>query len=123
MKDKHGKVIYVGKAKSIRKRVSQYFQKTDLGQKTEELVKNISNIDFVATDTQVEALLLENTLIKKHKPKYNIDLKSDHNAVNRWFSVWYRWRKVTRTETIESGLSIFENPYGVVSYEISNGDA
>lgn len=74
-KDKNDNVIYVGKAKNIKKRVKQYFQKIDLDLKTQSMIKNISSLDFVATDSEVESLVLENTLIKKHQPKYNIRLK------------------------------------------------
>lgn len=74
-KNEKGKVIYIGKAKNIKKRVSSYFQKKELDIKTQQLVKNIKTIDFITTDNEIEALLLENTLIKKHRPKYNIDLK------------------------------------------------
>jgi len=74
-KDSYGKIIYVGKAKNLKKRVSSYFNKKDHESKTASLVLNISGIDFLITDTEVEALILENNLIKKNKPKYNIDLK------------------------------------------------
>jgi len=74
-KDNKGKIIYIGKAKNLRKRVNSYFTKKDLDSKTEVLVKQIKDIDFIVTNTEVEALLLENNLIKKNKPKYNIDLK------------------------------------------------
>ncbi len=74
-KDQAGKIIYIGKAKDIKKRVSQYFQKKHSDMKTEQLVKHITSVDFITTDNEIEALLLENTLIKKHQPKYNIDLK------------------------------------------------
>lgn len=74
-KDKLGKIIYVGKAKNLKKRVSSYFNKKDHDSKTKALVSNISSVDFLITDTEVEALILENNLIKKNKPKYNIDLK------------------------------------------------
>jgi len=74
-KDKNDKIIYVGKAKSLKKRVKSYFQKDDLDIKTQNMVKNIKSFDFVATDSEVEALILEDTLIKKHQPKYNIRLK------------------------------------------------
>lgn len=73
--DKFGKIIYVGKAKNLRKRVSSYFNKKDLDSKTKSLVEKIKNIDFIITNNEVEALILENSLIKKNKPKYNIDLK------------------------------------------------
>lgn len=74
-KDKDNCVIYVGKAKNLRKRVSNYFQKHDHDSKTILLVQEINDIDFIATDNEIEALLLENSLIKKHYPKYNIDMK------------------------------------------------
>lgn len=74
-KDKLGSVIYVGKAKSLVKRVKSYFQKEHEDIKTNVLVSKIRDIDFVVTDSEVEALVLENNLIKKYKPKYNIDLK------------------------------------------------
>ncbi|RXE55265.1 excinuclease ABC subunit C [Methanoculleus taiwanensis] len=73
--DSEGAVIYVGKAKNLKKRVSSYFQKRDLDAKTRRMVETAVSVDFIVTDTEVEALLLENTLIKKHRPKFNIDLK------------------------------------------------
>jgi excinuclease ABC subunit C len=74
-KNSEDKIIYVGKAKNIKKRVSQYFNRNDLDIKTQQLVKNIDSVEFFTTDNETEALLLESTLIKKHRPKYNIDLK------------------------------------------------
>ena len=73
--DDAGTIIYVGKAKNLRKRVSSYFSRHDLDAKTRILVDLIAELDFIVTDTEVEAFILENTLIKKHQPKYNIDLK------------------------------------------------
>jgi len=74
-KDKNKRVIYIGKAKNLKKRVKQYFQKNNFDLKTKSMVKKISSIDFIATDNEVEAIILEDTLIKKHQPKYNIRLK------------------------------------------------
>lgn len=74
MKNKHEKIIYIGKAKNLKKRVSSYFNKTQ-NLKTTELVKNIDTIDFFLCNSEIESLILENNLIKKHKPKYNILLK------------------------------------------------
>jgi excinuclease ABC subunit C len=74
-KDENGNVIYVGKAKDLKKRVSNYFQKTGHDIKTQTLVTKIKNIDFVLTKNEVEALLLENNLIKKYYPYFNLDLK------------------------------------------------
>ncbi len=73
--DREGTIIYIGKAKNLKKRVSSYFQKRDLDAKTRRMVDTAVSVDFIVTDTEVEALLLENTLIKKHRPKFNIDLK------------------------------------------------
>ncbi len=81
MKDLSGNIIYVGKALSLRKRVSSYFQKisqkTDRDPKLRILVRHINDFEYVITDSEIEALILENTFIKKHKPKYNIRLKDD----------------------------------------------
>jgi len=73
--DEAGTIIYVGKAKDLKKRVTSYFKKTDHDTKTQRLVERIASLDFFVTTTETEALLLENNLIKKHQPKYNIDLK------------------------------------------------
>jgi excinuclease ABC subunit C len=73
--DTGGTLIYVGKAKDLRKRVTSYFQKKDHDIKTKNLVALIASVDLMVTHTETEALLLENNLIKKHQPKYNIDLK------------------------------------------------
>ena len=78
MKDGKNKIIYVGKAKSLRSRVSSYFRSSRHDSaKTRILVKRIEDLDYILTDTEAEALILENNLIKKHKPRYNISLKDD----------------------------------------------
>jgi len=73
--DRDGTVIYVGKARHLKKRVSSYFQKKDHDPKTTRLVAAIARVSVMVTNTETEAFLLENNLIKKHQPKYNIDLK------------------------------------------------
>lgn len=75
--DKSGKVIYVGKARNLKKRVTSYFVKNHQLYKTSLLVKNIHNIEYVVVDSENDALLLENILIKKLQPKYNVLLKDD----------------------------------------------
>lgn len=78
MKDKTGTIIYIGKAKSLRSRVSQYFANlASHTAKTRQMVSRIDSFETIFADSEFEALLLENTLIKKHKPKYNILLKDD----------------------------------------------
>jgi len=74
-KDKKDKIIYIGKAKNLRKRVNSYYNKKDLDLKTSLMLTNAEDIDFIVTDNEVESLILENTLIKKHQPRYNIRLK------------------------------------------------
>ena len=76
MYDKDGNIIYIGKAKNLKKRVSQYFLKEHKG-KTKLMVSNVQSFDTIITHSEKEALLLENNLIKKHNPKYNILLKDD----------------------------------------------
>ena len=75
--DKSEKIIYVGKAKNLKKRVSSYFRKNLGSQKTKNLVKNIADLKHIVVLSESDALLLENSLIKKHQPKYNILLRDD----------------------------------------------
>ncbi len=75
--DKNGKILYVGKAKNLKKRVSSYFNKEHDSGKLRVLVKKICDIQFIVTETELDALLLENNLIKKLQPRYNVMLKDD----------------------------------------------
>ena len=70
-----GKIIYVGKAKNLKRRVSSYFNKVHDSAKTNILVNNIADIKYICVNTEADALLLENNLIKKYQPRYNILLK------------------------------------------------
>lgn len=72
-----GKVIYVGKAKSLKNRVRSYFHENLDSQKTRVMVSKIENLEIIVTDSEIEALVLENNLIKEFKPRYNINLKDD----------------------------------------------
>jgi excinuclease ABC subunit C len=87
--DERETIIYVGKEKNLKKRVSSYFTKKDHDPKTRSLIAHIASVDVVVTDTETEAFLLENTLIKKHQPKYNINLKDAKR---------YAWIELTREE-------------------------
>jgi excinuclease ABC subunit C len=75
--DTEGKILYVGKAKNLRKRVSSYFKKTHAYGKTRVMVKKIQGIKHIVVPTESDALLLENNLIKKYQPRYNVMLKDD----------------------------------------------
>ncbi len=89
-KDKSGSIIYVGKARNLKNRVRSYFQDSkNLTAKTSVLVAEIYRIDYIITDSELEALILEGNLIKHHKPKYNVRLKDDKS---------YPFIKVTKEE-------------------------
>ena len=75
--DKNGTILYVGKAKNLKKRVASYFNKNHEYGKTKMLVKKIASIKHIVVDTETDALLLENNLIKKYQPRYNVMLKDD----------------------------------------------
>jgi len=75
MKDKADRVIYVGKSRSLKNRVSQYFQLGEKNLKTARMVSRVASFEYILTDTEIEALTLENSLIKQYAPKYNIRLK------------------------------------------------
>ena len=78
MKDNKGEIIYIGKAKILKNRVRQYFQNSkNHTEKVRNMVANIAEFEYIVTDTEMEALILECNLIKKYKPKYNILLKDD----------------------------------------------
>src|SRR5690554_1492790 len=75
--DKNGKILYVGKAKNLKKRVASYFNKVHDNAKTNVLVKKIVSIRHIVVPTETDALLLENNLIKEYQPRYNVLLKDD----------------------------------------------
>ena len=75
MRDRAGKVIYVGKSAKLKNRVSQYFQNSEKDRKTSKMVASVFEFDYILCDTEMEALTLENSLIKQYTPRYNIRLK------------------------------------------------
>src|SRR3990167_5493968 len=77
MLDKQGVVLYVGKAKNLKKRLASYFNKNQETVKTQQLVKKITNIEVIITKNETEALLLENSLIKQHQPRFNVLFRDD----------------------------------------------
>ncbi|MCX7929689.1 MAG: excinuclease ABC subunit UvrC [Chlorobi bacterium] len=101
-KDARGTILYVGKAKNIRNRVRQYFDNSrPHDAKTIAMLRRATNLDWIVTDSEVEALLLENNLIKEHKPRYNILLKDDKTypyirVTNEEFPRIFPTRKVIR---------------------------
>ena len=97
--DKNKEIIYVGKAKNLKRRVSSYFNKNQQSRKTQILVSKIEDINYVIVPTDEDALLLENNLIKKFKPRYNILLKDDKSypsvcVTNEYFPRVFKTRKI-----------------------------
>ena len=79
MQDEAGDIIYVGKALSLKDRVRSYFSGTPSSPKVRALVNRIADLDYIVTDSEVEALILESNLIKEHRPWYNVRLRDDKN--------------------------------------------
>jgi len=109
-KNKFGKIIYIGKAKSLYHRVRSYFNAPNLSVKTEALVSKVFDLDVIVTQNEVEALILESNLIKQYKPRYNINLKDDKSypyivITNEDFPQVYPTRKV-----LQNGSKYF-GPY------------
>ncbi|WP_299225358.1 excinuclease ABC subunit UvrC [uncultured Psychroserpens sp.] len=108
--DANNKLIYVGKAKDIKKRVSSYFTKTHDNGKTRVLVKKIAQIKHIVVETETDALLLENNLIKKHQPRYNVMLKDDKSYP--WICIKNeRFPRVFPTRRIFKDGSEYFGPY------------
>jgi len=82
MKDEHSNIIYVGKSKNLRTRVRSYFGGKDTRPMIPFLMSRIKDVEFIVTNTEKEALILENSMIKKHKPRYNVTFKDDKNYFN-----------------------------------------
>jgi excinuclease ABC subunit C len=108
--DKDDNIIYVGKAKNLKKRVTSYFTKTHDNGKTRVLVKKIANIKHIVVDTETDALLLENNLIKKYKPRYNVLLKDDKSYP--WICIKNeRFPRVFSTRRVFKDGSDYFGPY------------
>jgi excinuclease ABC subunit C len=108
--DADGTIIYVGKAKDLKKRVSSYFTKTHDNGKTRVLVKKIASIKHIVVETETDALLLENNLIKKYQPRYNVLLKDDKSYP--WICVKNeRFPRVFSTRRIIKDGSDYYGPY------------
>ncbi|MCA1620205.1 MAG: excinuclease ABC subunit UvrC [Acidobacteria bacterium] len=111
-KDEAGKIIYVGKAKNLRNRVRSYFQSgRGHDRKTRELVRRIFDLEFIVTDTEVEALVLESNLIKQHKPRYNVLLKDDKQYPHLKLTVSEPFPRVMITRRIQRDGALYFGPF------------
>ena len=114
-----GNLLYIGKAKSLRKRVGSYFNKVHDNHKTNVLVKQIADIKYIVVETEYDALLLENNLIKKHQPKYNILLKDDKTYP--WIAIRHEdFPRVMVTRKPVKDESVYFGPYasGTMMYTL-----
>jgi excinuclease ABC subunit C len=111
-KDEAGKIIYVGKAKNLRNRVRSYFQSgRGHDRKTRELVRRIRDLEFIITDTEVEALVLESNLIKQHKPRYNVLLKDDKQYPHLKLTINEPFPRVMITRKIQRDGALYFGPF------------
>jgi excinuclease ABC subunit C len=111
LKDKHGKVIYVGKAKNLRNRVRQYFRGGDDRSQVRFLMQRVSDLETLVTANDKEALILENNLIKQYKPRYNIRLKDDKSYVSVKVTLKSEWPRILVTRKIVKDGSKYYGPY------------
>lgn len=109
-----GKIIYVGKAKNLKRRVSSYFQKNILDKKTRFLVSKICDISYSVVNTENDALLIEDSLIKQYQPKYNMMLKDDKTYPSICVSNEFLPR-VFKTRTIDKKKGVYFGPYSHIS--------
>ena len=116
-KNDRGKVIYVGKARSLRSRVRSYFQESrPLDPKTERLVSEIAGLEYILTDNEVEALILESTLVKQHQPRYNVHLKDDKSFPYLKLTVNEPYPRIFITRRIKKDGALYFGPFLPASY-------
>ncbi|MFZ4794050.1 MAG: excinuclease ABC subunit UvrC [Blastocatellia bacterium] len=111
-KNSRGEIIYIGKAKSLRQRVRQYFQSSRaMDAKTQELVSRIADLEFIVTDSESEALILESNLIKRHMPRYNVMLKDDKAYPHLKLTIQEPIPRIFRTRKIEKDGAAYYGPF------------
>jgi len=115
-KDASGKIIYIGKAKNLRNRVRSYFQSGRTGDfsygiKTDELVRQIADVEFIVTDNEVEAFILEASLVKKHQPYFNYKLKDDKSYPHLKLTVNEPFPKCVITRRIQNDGALYFGPF------------
>ena len=108
MLDKEGNIIYVGKAKNLRKRIKSYFQKKDHGIRIQKMVEKIENVKWTETESELEALILETNMIKELRPRYNIAMRDDKSFVYAKISTNEDFPRITITrKVLKDGAKYF----------------
>lgn len=115
MKDETGDIIYVGKAKSLRKRVRSYFRKGNHTYKTEIMIDHIADFDYIVTDTEVEAYILEANLIKKYQAKFNIRLKDDKTYPYIKVTTGEDFPRIFKTRVVRNDNAEYFGPFADVN--------
>ncbi|MDR1292415.1 MAG: excinuclease ABC subunit UvrC, partial [Clostridiales Family XIII bacterium] len=113
-KDAAGEIIYVGKASSLRNRVRQYFRPGGRDEKTTALASHIAEFEYIVTNTEAEALLLENTLIKRYRPRYNVMLRDDKTYPYIKITLGEEWPRLLKTRVLAADGSKYFGPYADV---------
>ena len=111
MKNAFGEIIYVGKAKNLKKRVRQYFQSKNHIPKIQAMIKNIYEFEYIITDNEVEALILEANYIKKYRPKYNTLLRDDKQYPYIKISVQERYPRIYKVREVKKDGAKYFGPY------------
>ena len=116
-KNAAGKIIYIGKALSLRHRVRSYFQESrPLDPKTERLVSEVDDLDYIVTDNEVEALILESTLVKRNQPRYNVNLKDDKSFPYLKLTVNEPYPRIFITRRIKKDGALYFGPFLPAGY-------
>jgi excinuclease ABC subunit C len=116
-KNAAGRIIYVGKARSLRQRVRSYFQDSrPLDPKTQRLISEAADLEYIVTDNEVEALILESTLVKKNQPRYNVNLKDDKSFPYLKLAVNEPYPRIFITRRIKKDGALYFGPFLPASY-------
>lgn len=115
MKDASGQIIYVGKARVLKNRVRQYFHSSRKADKVEAMVSHIEDLDYIMTNSEMDALMLESNLIKKYKPQYNILLKDDKSYPYLRVNLKEKYPRITITRRLKKDGARYFGPYMTMS--------
>ena len=110
-KGKGGEILYIGKAKDLKKRVRSYFQGDGKDVKTSVMLSRVQEVDHIVTETEKEALILEDALIKEHKPRYNIKLRDDKRYPLLRLSVQERWPRLSIARKVKEDGAVYFGPF------------